>query len=229
MSFPPGPPDEGTPDSGDTSPESEGQGGESSPPPAGEQPGGPSYPPPPPPQPPADQPGHGQGYGEPGYGDPGQGQGYGQPPYGQGYEQPGYGQPPYAQGYGQPGHEQPGYGQGYPQPGYPQPGYGQPPYGYGQQPGYGSAPTNGKATAALITGIASLVLAFCCVGALGGIAAIILGVRARNEIRDSGGRSSGDGLALAGIVTGALAILLGVAMLVLVVVSIANYSNNTTA
>lgn len=134
---------------------------------------------------------------------------------------PGY--PPYQQ---QPPYQQPGQQPGqtayppYQQPGQPtyQPGYGQPGYG---QPGY-SVPTNGKATAALITGIASVVLAFCCVGALGGIAALLLGIRARSEIRASAGRQGGDGMALAGIITGAAAIVLGVLMLVLVALAVAN-------
>lgn len=74
------------------------------------------------------QPGYGQGYGQPGTGQPG----YGQPGYGQQGQQaqPGYGQQ------GQPGYtgydqqQQPGYGQ----PGYGQPGYGQ--QGQYQQPNY---------------------------------------------------------------------------------------------
>jgi hypothetical protein len=57
-------------------------------------------------------------------------------------------------------------------------------------------------------------------------------VRARNEIRLSAGREGGDGLALGGIITGALAILLGVIMLVIVIVAVANthrtYGNNPT-
>jgi hypothetical protein len=224
MSYPPGPPDE-TPEHGESpqypspgpvEPEQGEDAAETPPEQPAEQPneqptGQPTGQPPYPPQPGQDQPGYGQpGYPPPGYGQPG----YGQTPYGQpGYGQQGYGQPGYGQAYGQPG---------YPQ-GYPQPGYGQPPYG---------PQTNGKATAALITGITSVVLAFCCVGAVGGIVAIVLGVRARNEIRLAAGREGGDGMALAGIITGALAILLGVLMLVIVIVAVANthrtYGNNTT-
>src|SRR3954464_12337598 len=123
----------------------------------------------------------------------------GHAPYGQG----GYGQAPYGQpGYGQPGYAQPGYGQqGYGQPGYGQPGYGQPGYGYDPYAGYRPR-TNGKALAALWTGVGALVLSLCCLGVFG-VVPIVLGVKARREVRASGGQQTGDGMALAGIVTGA--------------------------
>jgi len=105
----------------------------------------------------------------------------------------------------------------------PQPGYGP---GYGQTYGspYGpphATPTNGKATASLVTGIASLVLSWCCGLGVVGIVAIVLGVRARNEIRASGGTQQGDGIALAGVVTGALAVVFGVLILTLIVIGLA--------
>jgi hypothetical protein len=99
-----------------------------------------------------------------------------------------------------------------------------PPPGFG--PGYGPpylpgvTPTNGKATASLVTGIASLVLSWCCGLGLVGIVAVVLGVKARAEIRDSGGRQQGDGLALGGIITGAIAAVLGLLILVLIVVAL---------
>jgi len=102
----------------------------------------------------------------------------------------------------------------------PQSGYGQPPYGSGQVP-----PTNGKATIALIVGIASLVLSFCCVG-IAGIVAIVLGVKARNEISASGGSQTGDGMALAGIITGAVAVLISLALVVLLMILIATGNND---
>ena len=81
---------------------------------------------------------------------------------------PGDGLPPQDPYQQQPG-QSPGYGQDPSQGQYGQPAYGQQPYGqpYGQQqygqPAYGgyptSAPTDGKALAAMITGIVSLVLA----------------------------------------------------------------------
>lgn len=103
---------------------------------------------------------------------------------------------------------------GYPQyphyPQYPQgPGYGQ---AYG--PGFGAfgPVTNQKAAWALGVGVASIVLGCCfALFGLGGIASIILGVQARREITASGGMQTGEGLAIAGIVTGIVAVLLGAA------------------
>jgi hypothetical protein len=73
----------------------------------------------------------------------------------------------------------------------------------------GRVPANGKATASLVTGIASLVLSWCCGLGIVGVVAIVLGVKARAEIRASGGQQEGDGLALAGIVTGTIAVVIG--------------------
>jgi hypothetical protein len=154
-----------------------------------------SYPPGPPGSSGSDEPGHPE---EPGRSDA--------------PEPPGYGQAP---GYGQPGDP----GQGYP-PGTPY-GGGYPPAGGG--PGYpGPPPTNSKATAALITGITTLVLSWCCGAGVLGAVAIVLGVKARSEIRASQGTQSGDGLALAGIITGAVAILLGILVLILIILAIAS-------
>jgi hypothetical protein len=50
--------------------------------------------------------------------------------------------------------------------------------------------------------------------------AIVLGVKARNEIRASGGTQQGDGLALGGIVTGIIAVVFGVLILVLIAVAL---------
>jgi hypothetical protein len=106
---------------------------------------------------------------------------------------PGYGPPP--PGYGPP---PPGYGP-------PPPGYGPPPPGYGQPPGspYGQwqpypqqRRTNGLAIAALVCGILGG-----CFG-ITGIVAIVLGAVALGQIKQSG--QEGKGLAIAGIVLGAL-------------------------
>lgn len=135
---------------------------------------------------------------------------YAQPPYGAPYGQPGYGQPPY----GQAPYGQPSYG----------PAYGQPAYGPGYAPGYGAPQprTNGKAQGAMWTGIGSLVLTFCCVlPGLAGAVAVVLGVRARNEVRQSGGQQSGEGMALAGIITGAIAFVLALLFLVVIVIALA--------
>lgn len=113
------------------------------------------------------------------------------------------------------------------QPGYGGPGYGYPPQGYGQ-PSFAPAP-NGKATAALITGIATLLMSWCCGAGILGVIAIVLGARARNEIRASGGRQTGDGLAIGGMVTGAVAIVVGVLALVLIVVALARIGSDFPA
>ena len=96
---------------------------------------------------------------------------------------------------------------------------------YGQQPQYGGqpAPTHGSATTALVLGILSLVVC-----APLGIPAYIIGRRAEREVRESGGRLSGEGLAKAGWILGLIGMILmalGIVVLILVV-SIATVSSN---
>jgi len=118
--------------------------------------------------------------------------------------------PPPAPGWGAappPGYASPGYGPpygGYPPPGY-HPGY--------PQPGYLPAPagTNTLAIAALV---ASGIGVFC---GIGSIAGIVLGVIALNQITQSG--QNGRGLALAGVVVGAVSLVISVAWTVLVLAS----------
>ena len=112
------------------------------------------------------------------------------------------------------GEPQPGYGQQGQQPygGYPSPAY-----GMGQDPYAPPAKTSGKATTSLVLGVVSMV----CFGFLTGIPAIIVGIRARKEIRLSQGRTSGDGLALGGIITGIIGSLIGLALLALAISLIA--------
>lgn len=110
--------------------------------------------------------------------------------------------------------------------------YGQ---GPGQAPGFGygspytpppPAPTNGKAVASLITGLASLVLFWACGLGLAGIVAVVLGMKARKDIKASGGLQEGDGLAIGGIATGALAAVLAaltLAVLILALVAGADF------
>jgi hypothetical protein len=122
------------------------------------------------------------------------------------------GQPPqYPQ---QPG-QYPQQQQQYPQ----QPGQYPPPGGYGPGP-YGQPPrTNGMAIASLILGI----LWIC---GIGSIMALIFGLVARNQIRDSRGQQQGDGMAIAGIVLGGI----GVALLVLgVIFDFATFTFDTTS
>jgi hypothetical protein len=105
---------------------------------------------------------------------------------------------------------------------------GPPPYqGPGYGPGYqAGVVTNGKATAALVTGITTLVLSWCCGFGLLGAVAIALGMRARTEIARSGGRQDGDGLALAGIITGAVAAVVALAVLVIIGITLASSDFN---
>lgn len=115
--------------------------------------------------------------------------------------------------------------------GAPPPGYGAPPAGYGAPPPqpYGTpgfaAPgpqpqgsgSNGMAIASLVLGIIGLVTFWACgFGALPGLIAVVLGIlglRAANSLPGQPQR----GLAIAGIVTGGLAVLVGIGFWVAVV------------
>src|SRR5215813_13111757 len=97
----------------------------------------------------------------------------------------------------------------YPPPqGYPPSGqqYAPPPQGYG----YGGPPmapaTSGWAIASLICAILGV-----------SILAIIFGYVGRNEIKNSGGRLTGDGLALAGLIIGWIEIALGVLLVAFII------------
>ncbi|MGV0837023.1 DUF4190 domain-containing protein [Mycolicibacterium thermoresistibile] len=121
---------------------------------------------------------------------------YGQPQYGQ----PQYGQPQYGQ-------QQPG---GYPAP---------PPPPYGGYPGYPTAPAapqNGFGIAALVVAIVSLLFFWTVIGGvIGGVVAIILGVLARGRVKR--GEATNGGVAIAGIVLGALAVVVGLASIAIYV------------
>lgn len=131
---------------------------------------------------------------------------------------------------GQPSGGQPSGGEGYPapgslQPGYPAPGY--PAYGY---PIVAVAPpTNGMSIAAMVLGISGI-LGLCGYGVGGfiGIVGAILGHVSRRQIRERG--ESGDGMALAGIITGWISTviaLLATAAIVIFFVWLANQDPST--
>ncbi|MFF0151307.1 DUF4190 domain-containing protein [Micromonospora sp. NPDC005203] len=188
--------------------------------PYGQQPNQDPTAPPPPAAPYGQQPTSGQPYGQQDpYGAP-------QPPYGQ---QPTSGQP-----YGQQdpyGAPQPPYGQ---QPTSGQP-YGQPPayqdpYGQ-QQPQYGSAPgypnagypqaqgqNNTLGLVSMILGIAAIPL-LCCfsLGIPVGIAAVVTGYLARKKVAQ--GQASNAGQAKAGLICGAVAVGLGIVVIIVSVVA----------
>lgn len=79
------------------------------------------------------------------------------------------------------------------------------------------APTSSKATTSLILGIISLVAC----GLLLGIPAMIVGRQAKREIKESGGRVGGDGLATAGFVTGLIGTIWSVLAIIVFVILLA--------
>ena len=137
------------------------------------------------------------------------------------FQQPDY--PPPA-GYPQPGYQQ----AGYPPPGMPPPGY--PPQYQGGYGGYGApydpyAParpvgTNGKAIAALVTSLSGLF--FCGVPSIVGL---ILGIIAMRETKRTG--QEGHGMALAGVIVGALSVVGWLVYVVVIFVVIAASSTST--
>lgn len=138
------------------------------------------------------------------------------PPEGGSEETPGSTPPPPPPGYGAApppppsyGSGDTGYGGGYGGPGQPAPGYG--------GPAYAGPPRNSsKAVAALVIGIVSPVLGFCCaIIGLVGIVAVVLGRSAQKEIALSMGALTGEGMAKAGVVLGIIGSVIGVLMTIL--------------
>ena len=118
--------------------------------------------------------------------------------------------PPY--GEEPPGGEQPYSPYGSPSYGGQQPhGYGQP---YGQQPWGGPPRQSGLAIASLVTGILGIFFCGCLVVA---IAALVLGIFGKKEIRESNGAKVGHGMAQAGCILGIVGIAIGLAYWALVV------------
>lgn len=113
------------------------------------------------------------------------------------------------------------------QPAGPPGGY--PQYGYGQQPYY-VPQSNGIAVAAGIVGIISLVGAFVpfvdFVSIPGAIVALILGIIGLQRANRMGGTSRG--MAITGIVTGAIALVLVVVFIAFVFTYFANHVNDFT-
>lgn len=109
-------------------------------------------------------------------------------------------------------HPQGGYQQSsYPQGGYQQGGYGQ--GGYPQGAGDQHRPLrNGFGIAALVLGILSIPAGFVVVGIVFGIAAVVFGFLGRGRVKR--GEANNGGLAIAGVVTGILGILIGIGALV---------------
>jgi hypothetical protein len=91
-----------------------------------------------------------------------------------------------------------------------------PPGGYGMpgQPGYGGQPqqTSVLAIVSLVTGILGVL---CCGSLLFSIAALVTGFLGKKEIDE--GRKTGKGMALAGLILGALGVVLSVVWIILVI------------
>ena len=108
--------------------------------------------------------------------------------------------------------------QGYGQQGYGGQQHGDQSYG-GQQwgsggPGYQTSPKNGLGVAALVLGILGLLTFWTVIGGiLLGIVAVVLGIIGRGRAKK--GVATNGGVALAGIITGALAVLVTIAAIAL--------------
>jgi hypothetical protein len=105
---------------------------------------------------------------------------------------------------------------------YVAPGYMPPPPGYGQLPQVVQT-TNGLS-------VASLVLGIVWVFGIGSILAVIFGFIGRKQIKESAGRQSGDGMALAGIILGFVGVaglILWIVLVVAVTTTINNCFDNT--
>ncbi len=78
-----------------------------------------------------------------------------------------------------------------------------------------SPSTETLATLSLCLSIVGVLFMCCWIGAAGTIAGVITGVIARKKIAESNGMLTGDGLALAGIIVGAIGTVLVVGVVVL--------------
>lgn len=78
--------------------------------------------------------------------------------------------------------------------------------------GTGGGQSQGLAIASLVTGILSLI---CCGWILPGIAAVVMGFIAKNKADSDPANYGGRGLALAGIITGGVSVVLGIIVLIL--------------
>jgi hypothetical protein len=98
--------------------------------------------------------------------------------------------------------------------------YSEPPppqYGAPVPPQGGTPPkTSGKAIASMVTGLVGLLTVCCGFLAISSIVAIVLGVLARKDIRESNGQLKGDGMAKTGIITGIIGVLILVVVIILV-------------
>ncbi len=101
-------------------------------------------------------------------------------------------------------------------PGYP---------GYTGQPGWGPAPANGLGVAAMVLGIIAVV-GFCMwgIGVILGILALVFGIIGQGRAKR--GEATNGGMALAGVVLGSIAILIGAVFLGFLIWSVAEDSSS---
>lgn len=92
------------------------------------------------------------------------------------------------------------------------------PFAYGVPLSYVPPRTEPLAIVALVLGIVSLAACGCLVF---GVLAVVFGIMGRKRIREANGTLTGDGLALAGLITGAISLVVGVAYLVFYVFAFA--------
>ncbi|CAI9419854.1 DUF4190 domain-containing protein [Nocardioides sp. T2.26MG-1] len=92
-----------------------------------------------------------------------------------------------------------------------------PQYGVPVPPQGGLPPkTAGKAIASMVTGLVGLLTICCGFFVITSIVGLVLGILARKEIRASNGQLKGEGMALTGIITGVIGILMVVVTIILV-------------
>jgi hypothetical protein len=79
-------------------------------------------------------------------------------------------------------------------------------------PGATAPPRNNRALISLVSGIAGIVFAFCCspIGLVLGLVGAVLGYLTRAEIQRSGAGKESENLALGGLITGAVAVVLSI-------------------
>ncbi|CAA9363180.1 MAG: hypothetical protein AVDCRST_MAG72-2459 [uncultured Nocardioidaceae bacterium] len=92
----------------------------------------------------------------------------------------------------------------------------------GYPPDLPAPATNTLALASLVSGVVALVLAGCTCGfgGLTGLVAFFLGATGRRRVRASEGREGGEGLALAGMITGVVAMVIGLLAVTFLVLAV---------
>jgi hypothetical protein len=106
------------------------------------------------------------------------------------------------------------------------PGYGQPPpSGQTWQPGHPRPTANGLGVAALVIGVISLPFSLVVVGGFFGLVAVVLGFLARGRAKR--GEADNPGVALAGILTGGLAVLIAIGLVLALTVFLNSHTGRT--